>query len=79
MYKNLICNVHLHPVSKFNSKVSKDLICLPVSEEVDGPVHAPLDDRPAAGVVSLLTPDLHQFVDVLRLHQIHAALCLAFL
>lgn len=49
------------------------LVRLPVSEEVDGPVQPPLDDGPAAGVVSLVAPHLHEPVGVLRLHQEHAA------
>lgn len=48
------------------------LVGVPVPEEVDGAVLASLNDCPAAGVVPLVTPHLHQPVGVLRLDQVHA-------
>lgn len=45
-------------------KLVSDLICLPVAKEVDRSVHSSLNNGPAAGVVSLVTPDLHQFVGI---------------
>lgn len=49
------------------------LVCLPVPEEVDRAVQAPLDDGPAPRVVPLLAPHLHEAVGVLRLHQVDGA------
>lgn len=49
------------------------LVCFPVSEKVDGAIHPPLYHSPAAWVMSLVTPHLHEAVGVLWLHQVHAA------
>ena len=49
------------------------LICLPVPEDVDRAVQAPLDDRPAPGIMSLVAPHLHEAVGVLWLHQVDGA------
>lgn len=51
----------------------KYLVCFPVPEKVNWAVHSPLDHRPASGVVSLVTPNLHKAVGVVRPHQVHAA------
>ncbi len=55
------------------------LICLPVSEEVDGAIQSSLDDSPATRILSLIAPHLHQLVGVLRLHQVHAAVSVTIL
>lgn len=55
------------------------LVCLPVPEEVDGAVQAPLDDGPAPRVVPLVTPHLHEAVGVLWLHQVDGAGVVAIL
>lgn len=52
---------------------SSHLIGFPVSEEVDGAVHPPLDHGPAAWVVPLVAPHLHEPIGVLWLDQVHAA------
>ena len=52
---------------------SPHLVRLPVSEEVDRAIQAPLDDGPAPGVVSLVAPHLHEAVGVLWLHQVDGA------
>lgn len=49
------------------------LVRLPVPEKVDRTVDSPLDDGPAAGVVSLVAPHLHETVGVLGLQKEHAA------
>ncbi len=55
------------------------LICLPVSEEVDRAIHSSLDDSPAARILCLIAPHLHQLVGVLWLHQVHAAVSVTVL
>lgn len=52
---------------------SPHLVRLPVSEEVDRAVQAPLDDGPAPGVMPLVAPHLHEAVGVLWLHQVDGA------
>lgn len=49
------------------------LVRLPVPEEVDRAVQAPLDDGPAPRVVPLVAPHLHEAVGVLWLHQVDGA------
>ena len=55
------------------------LVRLPVPEEVDRAIQAPLDDRPAPGVVSLVAPHLHEAVGILWLHQVDGAGVMAVL
>lgn len=49
------------------------LVCLPVPEEVDRAVQAPLDDCPAPRVVPLVAPHLHETIGVLGLDQVDRA------
>lgn len=53
------------------------LVRFPVPEEVDRAVHPPLDHGPAAWIVSLVAPHLHEPVGILWLHQVHAAVSVA--
>lgn len=55
------------------------LVCLPVPEEVDRAIQAPLNDCPAPRVMSLVTPHLHEAISVLRLHQVDGAGVMAVL
>lgn len=55
------------------------LVRLPVPEEVDRAIQAPLDDRPAPRVVSLVAPHLHETVGILWLHQVDGAGVMAVL
>lgn len=67
------------PVGSTDRPWSPHLIGLPVPEEVDRAVQAPLDDGPAPRVVSLVTPHLHEAVGVLWLHQVDGAGIVAIL
>lgn len=68
-----------HLVGSTDRPWSPYLIGLPVPEEVDRAVQAPLDDGPAPRVVSLVTPHLHEAVGVLWLHQVDGAGIVAIL
>lgn len=79
-YKQFVVALVRQPVDIFQAQpvfavdVPKSLLIgLPVSEEVDRAIQAPLDDGPTPRVMPLVAPHLHEAVGVLRLHQVDGA------
>lgn len=68
-----------HFVGSTHRSWGSHLICLPVPEEVDRAIQAPLDDGPAPRVMSLVTPHLHEAVGILWLHQVDGTGIMAIL
>lgn len=60
-----------------NPLLYPNLVCLPVPEKVDRAIQPSLNDRPATGVMPLVTPDLHQLIRVFWFYKIDGACVMA--